>query len=243
MSGHSKWSKVKHQKAAGDIKKGLIFTKLGNAITIAVKSAGGITDPNSNFKLRLAIEKAKQANMPKANIERAIERGVGKGGEAQLEEVTYEGFGPGQIAILIKAVTDNRQRTNASLKNLFASHQGRIAGPGSVAYLFEELGRIEVKKEAKSEDDYFSIALEVGSTDLTVLQDTVVFFTQPADLGKVKEKIAAQGIEIIDSELIYKPKTTLKIEDREVEEKLKQLLEQLENNDDIQKIYSNAAFS
>ncbi len=240
MAGHSKWSKVKHQKGVADIKKGQLFTKLGKAITIAVRTGGGRADPEANFKLRLAIEKARQANMPKINIEKAIERGLGKTAEAVLSEVTYEGFGPGKTAFLIKAVTDNRQRTNASLKNIFASYDGHLAGPGSVAYLFEEVGQLKInKQEHKTEEDYLDLALKIGSLDFKVLVDSVIFITKAQELHQVKENLIKQGLAIVEEELVFQPTTKIQIPDEATKLKLTKLVADLEANDDVQKVYVN----
>lgn len=242
MSGHSKWSQIKHQKGAADVKRGLIFTKLGNNIAVAVKESGGMADPNTNFKLRLAIEKAREANMPKVNIDRALQRGLGKEEGLNLEEVTYEGFGPGKVAILVKSVTDNRQRTNASLKNIFTSNGGHLSGPGSVSYLFQNCGEIKVKRGGMNDDEYMEIALRVGSIDIEISEDFVTFFTKPHELHKIKEEIESGGLEIIDSELIFRPTTKITVEDKGTQDRVRQLIHELESNDDIHKVSTNLDF-
>lgn len=239
MSGHSKWSQIKHQKGITDQKRGQMFTKLGNAIAITVKESGGVADPNSNFKLRLAIEKARQANMPKSNIDKAIERGLGKGEEGSLEEITYEGYGPGKVAILIQAATDNRQRTYAKLKNIFSEFGGNLAGPGSVAYFFQNCGAIRVKKENLTADQYLEIALAVGSQDFEDVGESIIFYTEVSDLHKIKELLEAKKLNVIESELVFRPTTTIKIEDKETAEKLLNLVNKLEEDDDVQKVSAN----
>lgn len=242
MSGHSKWSQIKHQKGAADLKRGQVFTKLGNAIAVAIREGGGIADANANFKLRLAIEKAREANMPKANIDRAIERGLGKGEGLNLEELTYEGFGPGKVAILVQAVTDNRQRTNSNLKNLFANNGGNLSGRGSVSYLFQNCGEIKVERENKSDDEYMEIALAVGSIDMEIAENFVSFFTQPKEVHKIKEAISQKGMKVVSAELIFRPTTKIKIEDKKTQEKIIHFLEELKNNDDIHKVSANFDF-
>lgn len=239
MSGHSKWSQIKHQKGIADQKRGQMFTKLGNAIAIAVAESGGVSDPNSNFRLRLAIEKARQANMPKSNIDKAIKRGLGKGEEGSLEEITYEGYGPGKVAILIQAATDNRQRTYAKLKNIFSEFGGNLAGPGSVAYFFQNCGAIRVKKENLTADQYLEIALAVGSQDFEDVGESIIFYTEADKLHKIKELLEAKNLKVIEGELVFRPTTTIRVEDRETAQKLLNLVNKLEQDDDIQKVSAN----
>lgn len=240
MSGHSKWSQIKHQKGKTDALRGQMFTKLANAITITVKESRGITDPQSNFKLRLAIEKARAFNMPKINIDRAIERGLGKGEGGGLEEVIYEGLGPGKVAILVQVATNNRQRTNAQLKNLFAESGGALLGPGSVSYLFKNCGEIKAKRNNLSEDECMEIALNVGSSDVEIIdEETVIFYTEPENLHKVKEELIKKGLEIIEVELSFKPVTTVRVEDKETAQKLLEFISKLENETEVQKVSAN----
>src|SRR3990167_6843005 len=165
MSGHSKWSTIKRQKGAADIKRGATFTKIANAITIAVKQGGGIGDADQNPKLRLAIEAARSANMPKENIERAIQRAKNKG-EGELQELMYEGFAPGGVSVLVEAATDNPNRTTSEVKSLFNKSGARFAEPGAVAYMFSQVGEISVSKNGKSIDDIFTVALDAGAEDI-----------------------------------------------------------------------------
>lgn len=239
MSGHSKWKTIKHQKGQLDIKRGQVFTKLANAITIAVKQGGGITDPNSNPRLRLAIEAARARNMPKDNIERAIERGVGKGGEGNLEEATYEGFAPHGVNVIVEAATDNLQRTSSEIKNIFEKNGGSFGQPGSSSYLFKKMGEVFVKKGGKSYDDIFSLALEAGAEDIEEIGDEVVVYTQTGDLAKVKDELASKGLQITDAKHTVKPISKVNIANRGDYDKVINFLSSLEDLDDVQEVYSN----
>src|SRR3989344_7207719 len=185
MSGHSKWSTIKRQKGVTDAKRGQAFTKISNAITIAVKQGGGVVDPNSNFKLRLAIDKARDANMPKDNIDRAIKRAEGKG-EGAVEEILYEGFGLGGVAFLIETVTDNRQRTFSEVRNIISKNGGNLGEPGSVSYLFDKVGEIVIQKNGMSFDEIFSIGLEFGVEDIEDDEQVCFFYIAPNQLFELK---------------------------------------------------------
>lgn len=239
MSGHSKWSKVKHQKETTDAAKGKIFTKLANAIIIAVKQGGGITDTERNIKLRLAVEKAKNANMPKEKIERAIERGKGNAAEDNLEESVYEGFGPAGVGIMIETASSNKQRTVAELKNILERSGGRLATAGSVAHLFDFVGLITVSKETKSFDEIMEQAINAGAIDLEDLGNTVDIYTHHGDLHKVKETLAGGGLTVTSSELFYRPNTTIPITDKNSAKRILSLLTSLEEIEDVQKVYAN----
>ena len=240
MSGHSKWSTIKHQKGATDAARAQIFTKLANAITIAVRAGGGIADPGDNIKLRLAIEKARAANMPKANIERAIDRATGKLiGAAQLEEIIYEGFGPGGAAVLVEAVTDNKQRTAAAIKNSFAKHGGSLGSSGSVAYLFEKVGTITVNKTT-TPDSQLEAIMESGATDFTETETEYALFTQPKDLHQIKSELEKRGFTIVENELTFKPTTTVTIGETSGKAALLALFEVLEQLEDVHKVHTNA---
>lgn len=240
MSGHSKWSKVKHQKEATDAVKGKIFTKLANAIIIAVKHGGGVTDPDDNIKLRLAVEKAKHANMPKDKIDRAIERGSGKGSEETLEEAVYEGFGPAGVGIMIQTATNNRQRTVADLKNILERHSGRLATSGSVAHLFQNVGQVHVVKGNNTYDEVMEKAIEAGAIDLEDAGDTVEIYTQHSNLHQVKEALAKNGLVVSSFELIYRPNITIPISDRNIAKKILDLKRSIEDMDDVQSVYVNS---
>jgi len=238
MSGHSKWATIKRAKGAADLKRGLTFTKISNAITIAVKASGGITDPNSNFKLRLAVDAAKAANMPKDNIERAIQKAVGKDA-GEVEEVIYEGFAPEGVAIIIEAATDNTLRTTSEIKSVFNKEGGTFGKIGSVAYLFSQKGEIVLAKEGKTLDQVFEAAAENGAEDVVDDVRGFVVYTKPSDLARISELLKEKGFSIIQAGLIRKPLVPLLIDDPQKKEKVINFLQKLEDLDDVQKVYSN----
>jgi len=235
MSGHSKWSTIKRQKEAADKKRGLVFSKLARAISLAAREG---PDPAMNFKLRLAVEKAKQANMPKQNIERAIKKGSGGGEGEKWQEIVYEGYGPAGVAVIVEAVTDNRNRTTSEIKNIFERGGGSLASPGAVAYQFEKMGMITLKKPAAAEEAILSI-IDLGAQDVEEATDAIEVYTRPEELEATARKLQAKGFLIQDRELVMRPKTTVKISDREKGEKVLKLLELLENHDDVQKVFAN----
>src|SRR6266480_1994361 len=204
MSGHSKWATIKRQKGANDAKRGQLFTKLSKAITIAVRQGGGSADPESNFRLRLAIEAARAANMPKDNIERAIQRASGKQAET-LEEAIYEGFGPGGFSVVVETFTDNKLRTVSEVKNIFNKSGGSMGAQGSVMYQFEKNGVITVSKEGKSLDNIFLIAADNGVEDIEEAGEEVLLYTKPEDVTKIKDKLSQNGLNIKTFELIFRP--------------------------------------
>jgi YebC/PmpR family DNA-binding regulatory protein len=232
MSGHSKWSKVKHQKATTDVVKSTAFTKATHAITIAVREGGGITDPDSNFHLRLAIERARAVNMPKENIERAIAKGSGEGASG-IEQVLYEGYGPGGIAFLIEATTDNRQRTVSQVKNVLERAGGTLASPGAVAFQFMRKGIMTVPKTGLTFDTLLSGAIDAGAEDVVERVDLFEVYTNHADLFKVKKFLEEKGIVIDNAALIMHPTTTIHGD-------VDNLVADLESLDDIQFVYTNA---
>ena len=238
MSGHSKWATIKRQKGAADIKRGLTFTKISNAITIAVKRGGGITDVNNNFRLRLAVEEAKANNMPKENIERAIQKAVGKEG-GSVTEVIYEGFVRGGVSVIIEAATDNPQRTTSEVKSIFKKVGASFGQPGSVAYQFASKGKINIKKDGKSLDEIFNLAAESGAQDLEEIGDDVFVYTSPLELSNMRSKLIEKGFNITEIEIIRKPIQTISIQDEEQREKTINFLKKLEDLDDVQKVYSN----
>ena len=240
MSGHSKWATIKRAKGAADLKRGLTFTKISNAITVAVKAGGGIADPNSNFKLRLAIEAARAANMPKDNIERAIQKALGKGA-GEMSEVIYEGFAPGGICVIIEAATDNTLRTTSEIKSIFNKEGGSFGQPGSVAYQFEQKGRIVIDKNGKTMDELFEIAVESGAEDIEDVQNKAIIATAYSDLSSVRERLLAKGITPEEVEAIRKPLNPITIWDPEKLQKIVHFLDKLESLDDVQKVYSNLA--
>lgn len=241
MSGHSKWSTIKRQKGAADIKKGQVFTKLTKAIIIAVKQGGGIADPAQNFKLRLAIDKAQEANMPKDNIQRAIEKAAGLK-EGDMEEIIYEGFAPYGVSIIVEAVTDNSQRTTAEVKSVFSKGGGSFGQPGSVAYQFLSKGRVTVKKDGKSLDDIFLLAADSGAEDIEEDNDEVIILTPVDKLANVRNKLLESGLNIIEASLVRIPTNTVPVESLENLSKINNFIEALEALDDVQKVYSNLSY-
>ncbi|MEK9178679.1 MAG: YebC/PmpR family DNA-binding transcriptional regulator [Patescibacteria group bacterium] len=237
MSGHSKWSTIKRQKGRQDIKRGQAFTKISNAITIAVKQSGGVTDPDSNPRLRIAIEEARRVNMPKDNIERAIQR-AGHKGEGGVEEVVYEGFVPGGIAVIVEAVTDNPNRTTSEIKSLFGKYGASLATPGAVSYQFENVGEIAVAKNNKSLDEMLMIAADAGAEDVLEDSEGFTIYTGPSQLSKVKDSLEKQGIEIEEAFLSKKAMTKVTL-DPSKEEAVLGLLQTLESLEDVQKVYTN----
>jgi len=238
MSGHSKWSQIRRQKEKADIKKGLTFTKLTSAIIIAVKKGGGITDPNQNFRLRLAIDAARALNMPKENIERAIQRAAKKEG-GDIEEVIYEGFAPFGVSVIIEAATDNPQRTTAKIKSIFNKAGASFGQPGSVSYQFNQLGKITVGKNGKTYDEIFSIAVENGAEDVDEEDDNIVVFTKAKELSKMRDKLIKAGFKILDAGLLRKSTITTEITDPGQLSKLKNFLDTISSLEDVQNVYSN----
>lgn len=238
MSGHSKWATIKRQKGVKDIKRGQLFTKLSKAITVAVRQGGFVSDPEGNFRLRLAIEAARAANMPKENIERAITRAASKQ-EVALEEVVYEGFGPGGFSVIVEAFTDNKQRTVAEVKNVFEKNGGTMGTQGSVMYQFERKGLITVAKGGKSFDEVFLIAVDSGAEDVEEAGDEVLIYTKLEDLARVRSFLKGKGITIQNAELIYKPIVLSPIADKMASEKAIAFVEKLEDLSDVQKVYAN----
>jgi len=232
MSGHSKWSTIKRQKGAKDAARGAVFTKLGNAIAIAAR---GGTDPETNFSLRLAVDRAKAANMPSANIQRSIDRAKDKDA-AQLHEVMYEGYGPGGVAILAECATDNINRTYPDVKLAFSKHGGNIAEKGAVAFQFDRKGMIRAKG---SGDDVLLQALEAGAEDVQEEGDESVIYTNPKELAKVREALSASGLEVIEAELTYVPNTTIEVTDVATAGKIMRLMDALEDLDDVSATHVN----
>ena len=238
MSGHSKWSKVKHQKEVTDSVKGKLFTKAASEIIIAIREGGGHTDPETNFKLRLAIEKAKSVNMPKENIQRAIERANKAENWGEISEVIYEAFGPKGVRMMIRTITDNRQRTVSEIKNILERFGGNLATSGAVAHFFTRVGLIEVAK-SKSYDEMLETVISAGASDLKESKETFRIYTDTADLHKVREYLEKTGIEIKYTDLYFKPVSGIEVGDKEVTDKIDKLVNILEERDDVQKVYAN----
>lgn len=232
MSGHSKWSTIKRQKAAKDAARGAVFTKLGNAIAIAAR---GGTDPESNFGLRMAIDKARAANMPAANIQRSIDRVKDKNA-AQLQEVLYEGYGPGGTAILVECATDNINRTYPDVKLAFSKHGGNIAEKGAVAFQFERRGMVRVKGAG---DDVLMQALDAGADDVQEEDGESVVYTDSKELAKVRDGLRNAGLEVIEAELTYVPNNTVQISDAATAGKIMRLMDALEDLDDVTTTHVN----
>jgi len=239
MSGHSKWSQIKRQKGVTDTRRGADFTKAANAITITARQAGG--NPESNFKLRLAIEAARKLNMPKDNIERAISRGTGAGKEGlNLEEVTYEGYGPAGVAVLVETVTDNRQRTAQDVRGAFERLGGNISGPSSVTHLFAPIGEITVKIKAGSNpDDLLLLAADAGASDVETDSNEAIIYCAASELDKVKNYLAAKDLEVVEAKLSRKSVTNVKIEDESKAAAILSLVNKLDDLPDVQKVYAN----
>jgi YebC/PmpR family DNA-binding regulatory protein len=237
MSGHSKWSSIKHKKGAVDAKRGQLFSKLSRAIIVAAREGG--PDPDTNATLATAVQKARDNSMPKENIERAIARGAGASldGEA-YETVTYEGYGPNGVAVLVEALTDNRNRTAADVRHIFAKNDGNLGTSGAVAWLFERKGVILVP-EAAGEDEVMLAAAEGGAEDIRQEGSSLEVLAAPDDLVTVRAALESAGIEVESSELTMLPKTTVRIEDEASARKLLRLMDALEENDDVQDVYAN----
>lgn len=232
MSGHSKWSTIKRQKGAKDAARGVVFTKLGNAIALAAR---GGADPDTNFSLRLAIDKAKAANMPAANIQRAIDR-VSDKNAAQVQEVMYEGYGPGGVAILVECATDNINRTYPEVRLAFSKHGGNIAEKGAVAFQFDHKGMIRV---VGGGDDLILQALDAGAEDVQEEGAEAIIYTAPKELAKVRGNLAAAEIEIIEAELTYVPNNTVAVTDAATAGKIMRLMDALEDCDDVTATHVN----
>jgi YebC/PmpR family DNA-binding regulatory protein len=238
MSGHSKWASIKRDKGINDQKRGKIFTKLANAITIAVKTGGGIGDPASNFRLRLIIDTARSLNMPKENIERAIKRATSKDA-GDFTEVTYEGFALGGVSVIVEAATDNTMRTTSEVKSIFNKAGASFGQPGSVAYQFKHVGRIIVNKNDKSFDDIFAIAVDLGAEDIEEVGEEAFIYTPLQDLSKIKDALSAAGVEVIEAELTREPLVTVEVDDQDKLIRIENFINTLDELDDVQKVYTN----
>jgi YebC/PmpR family DNA-binding regulatory protein len=240
MSGHSKWSKVKHQKAGVDAKRGQLFTKLSREITIAARSGG--PDPDANVRLRLAIQRARAANLPSDNVERAIQKGTGQGDGAALEEAVYEGYGPGGTAMLIEVATDNRNRAAAEVRNAFTKGGGNMGESGCVAWLFEPRGIVEVEVGDRDSDEVALLAIDAGADDVQTEGDVLEVYTSPSQLEPVRQSLDKQHLHVTNAEATMVPKTTIATDD-ETAMRVLRLIERLEDLDDVQKVYSNLDIS
>jgi YebC/PmpR family DNA-binding regulatory protein len=240
MAGHSKWANIKHKKAAQDAKRGKLWTKLIREVTVAAR-VGGVPDPADNPRLRAAVDKAMAANMPKDTIERAIQRGAGGGEGDQVEELTYEGYGPGGVAILVEAMTDNRNRTVAEVRHAFTKHGGNLGTDGSVAYLFSKRGTLSFAPGA-DEEAILEAALEAGADDVATHDDgSIEVVTTPEAFGAVKDALAARGLEPDEAEVAMVPASWSEL-DPETSTTVMKLVDMLEDLDDVQNVYTNASY-
>jgi YebC/PmpR family DNA-binding regulatory protein len=237
MSGHNKWSSIKHKKGAADAKRGKIFTKLIKEITVAAKNGGG--DAEMNARLRTAIAAAQEANMPKDNITRAIKKGTGElEGAAQYEDVVYEGYGPGGTAVIVEVLTDNKNRTIAEIRHIFDRGNAKLGETGSVAWMFSKKGVITVPAGKVSEDDLMEVGLEAGAEDVITEGDTFTIYTSTNNFEAVREALKAKNIPVETAEITMAAQTNIKLTGKDAESMLK-LMDTLEDNDDVQKVYSN----
>jgi YebC/PmpR family DNA-binding regulatory protein len=236
MSGHSKWSTIKRKKAVVDAKRGRAFTRLIKEVAVAAREGGG--DPESNPRLRTAIDNARAENMPSDNIEKAIKRGTGELPGVNYEEVTYEGYGPGGVAIFVTALTDNKNRTVAEIRHLFSKHGGNLGAPNSVGWMFDKKGQITIDASKHDEETLLLEAAEAGAEDVIPEEDVLKVITSLADFHPVQQRLHANGVEFLGAELVMLPKSTVAVDEKEAERLLK-LLEVLEDQDDVQNIAAN----
>lgn len=236
MSGHSKWANIKHKKGKSDAQKGKIFTKLGREIVIAVKSGGG--DPDTNTRLKDVIAKAKAANMPNDNISRSIKKAIGDGDASNYEELTYEGYGPGGVAVIVECATDNRNRTAGDLRHYFDKFGGNLGQTGCVSFMFNKKGVIVIEKTSNIDEDTLMMeALEAGAEDFSAEEDMFEILTDPADFSAVRNALEAKGYEFLEAEVSMLPTTTTKLEEPEHIKFMDKLIENLEDLDDVQNVY------
>jgi len=236
MSGHSKWSTIKHKKAANDAKRGQLFTRLIKELTISARLGGG--DPEANPRLRTAVGAAKAANMPSDNIKRAVQKGTGELPGVSYDEVAYEGYGPGGVAIYVETLTDNRMRTTPEMRHLFSKHGGNLAEPNSVAWMFEKRGFIAVPASASSEEQLMELALEAGAEDLSSSDDRFEIICSPEAFHAVQQAVEAAGIEPVEASIVMEPQNTVELGGKKAEQCLK-LLDLLEDHVDVQNVYAN----
>ncbi len=240
MSGHNKWSTIKQKKGKNDAARAKIFTKIGREIIVAVKE-GGSADPTVNSKLRDCIAKAKANNVPNDNIERVIKKAAGDSDASNYEAVTYEGYGPSGVAVIVEALTDNRNRTAGDVRHYFDKYGGNMGQQGCVSFMFERKGVLVIEREDldKTEDEVMEAALEAGAADFEADEDIFTIYTEPSDLGAVRDDLAAQGYEFASAEVEQVPNTYTKLEDKETCEKMQKMLDMFEDNDDIQNVWHN----
>ena len=238
MSGHSKWNNIKRKKEKTDGARAKVFTKIGRELAVAVKQGGG-PDPSSNSKLKELIAKAKAANMPNDNIERCIKKAAGEGEGDNYENITYEGYGPCGVALIVEALTDNRNRTAGGVRHYFDKFGGNLGTSGCVSFMFQEKGVLVVEKEDRDEDQVMEDALEAGASDFQADEDVFEIYTEPSDFSGVLDDLTAKGYEFVSAEVEMVPDTYTAIEDEEAVTKMQKLLDALEDNDDVQNVWHN----
>src|SRR4030088_1355544 len=236
MSGHSKWSQIKRQKGANDVKRGAIFTKMTREIMLAAREGGA--DPEGNFRLRLAMDRARAVNVPLANTERWIDRATGGGDGAQIESVVYEGYGPGGVSVMVEAATDNRNRTASEVRAAFTKNGGKLGESGSVQWLFEQKGVIEIAAGKRSPDDVSLVAIDSGAEDVETDGSLVTAYTTPGSFEKVRSALEKAGITVASAEISMRPTNTVRVEGDQARKVLR-LVEELEELDDVQKVHAN----
>ena len=238
MSGHNKWSTIKRKKGANDAARAKVFTKIGRELAVAVKNGG--PDPNNNAKLRDVIEKAKQNNVPNVNIDRMLKKAAGESDSTNFEEIVYEGYGPSGIAVVVEALTDNRNRTASEVRHYFDKAGGNMGTPGSVTFMFDRQGVIVIEKEDVDEDQLMEDALEAGASDfLTDEEDIFEIRTEPNDVGAIRDELEGKGYHIISSEAAYIPQTYTRLESEEDMKNMARMIDMFEENDDVQNIWHN----
>jgi YebC/PmpR family DNA-binding regulatory protein len=238
MSGHSKWHNIRLRKGRQDAVRGKVFTKIAREIIVAAREGGGSVD--SNMRLRLAVQKAREASMPQENIKRAVMRGTGESGEsANFEEITYEGYGPAGVAVMVSCLTDNRNRTVAELRNIFAKNGGNLGESGCVGWMFDSTGLVQIPSDRADEETVMVATMDEGATDIRVEEDTIEVLCQPEDLPKVRDAVTQAGIEYTSAEVTMLPKTTVRVEDSKEASRILRLMDALEENDDVQQAYAN----
>jgi len=238
MSGHSKWHNIKLRKGKQDAQRGKLFTKIAREIIVAAKEGGG--SPDTNLRLRLAMQKARENSMPQDNIKRAIQRGTGETGEStNFEEITYEGYGPAGVAIMVSCLTDNRNRTVAELRNIFTKSGGNLGESGCVGWMFDARGLVQIQNGSADEDSVMMATLDAGAEDIRADGDTIEVLCQPEDLQKVRDAVTQAGIEYTSAEITMLPQSTVRVEDSKEAGRILRLMDALEDNDDVQQVYAN----
>ena len=240
MSGHNKWSTIKQKKGKNDAARAKIFTKIGRELIVAVKE-GGSADPSVNSKLRDCIAKAKANNVPNDNIDRIIKKAAGDNDSTNYESVTYEGYGASGVAVIVEALTDNRNRTAGDVRHYFDKYGGNMGTPGCVSFMFEQKGVIVIDREEleADEDTVMEHALEAGASDFEADEDVFTVYTEPSDMGAIRDDLASKGYDFVTAEVAMVPNTYVKVDDKDIQEKLQKMLDMFEDNDDIQNVWHN----